>query len=251
MNSIFIYIILFFAALFGGFVDAIAGGGGLITLPALLSVGIPPQLALGTNKFQGMFGSFTATKYYHSKGLVHLHEEKFGIMCTLIGAGIGAWAVQQLHANILNDIIPILLFVIALYTIFTPSLGELQTHPRMMTRTFYLIVGISLGFYDGFFGPGTGTFWAMGYILLRGFEIKKATGYTKAMNFTSNVVSVVVFALGGSILLLHGIVMAIGQSIGAQLGARLAVKKGICIIRPLYIIVVLATIAKLLYTRFF
>jgi uncharacterized protein len=225
VSPLVLEIFLFLAALLGGFIDSIAGGGGLITLPALLSVGIPPQLALGTNKFQGTFGSFTAATYYRRKNLFHIRQELFGIVCTFIGAAIGAWTVQQIHSNILNDIIPILLFLIAIYTIVTPSLGKLQTHPRMKANAFYLVTGISLGFYDGFFGPGTGTFWAMSYMLLLGFEITKATGSTKAMNFTSNIVSVMVFAIGGSILLLYGIVMALGQSIGAQLGARFAVKK--------------------------
>jgi uncharacterized protein len=250
MSSFSIDSILFLAALFGGFIDAIAGGGGLITLPALLSVGIPPQAALGTNKFQGTFGSFTAAAYYHQKNLFNIRSELFGICCTLIGATVGAWTVQTIHSDILGTLIPILLFLIALYTIFSPSLGELQTRPRIKANVFYSAIGLSLGFYDGFFGPGTGTFWAMSYMVLMGFEITRATGSTKLMNFTSNIVSVVVFALGGSILLVHGIVMAVGQTIGAQLGARFAVKKGIRIIRPLFILVVLATIAKLLYARF-
>ena len=121
----------------------------------------------------------------------------------------------------------------------------------MKANLFYFVIGLSLGFYDGFFGPGTGTFWAISYMTLMGFEITRATGSTKLMNFTSNIVSVAVFAFGGSILLLQGIVMAIGQTIGAQLGARFAVKKGIGIIRPLFILVALATIARLLYLRFF
>ncbi|HVN48437.1 MAG TPA: TSUP family transporter, partial [Bacteroidota bacterium] len=229
----------------------IAGGGGLITLPTLLSVGIPPQLALGTNKFQGTFGSCTAAIYYHQKNLFDVRKELLGILFTFIGAAIGTWAVQHMHTEILNTLIPLLLLLIAVYTIFSPSLGKLQTRPRMNAALFYLVIGLALGFYDGFFGPGTGTFWAISYMVLMGFEITRATGSTKLMNFTSNIVSVAVFALGGSILLLQGLIMAAGQTLGAQLGARFAVKKGIHIIRPLFLLVVFATIARLLYLRFF
>ncbi len=198
-----------------------------------------------------MFGSCTAAIYYHQKNLFDIRKEILGIVFTFIGAAIGTWAVQQMHTEILSTLIPFLLLFIALYTIFSPSLGKLQTRPRMKANLFYFVIGLSLGFYDGFFGPGTGTFWAISYMTLMGFEITRATGSTKLMNFTSNIVSVAVFAFGGSILLLQGIVMAIGQTIGAQLGARFAVKKGIGIIRPLFILVALATIARLLYLRFF
>jgi hypothetical protein len=245
------FVILFVAAVFAGFIDAIAGGGGLIALPALLSVGIPPQIALGTNKLQGMFGSATAAVYYWRKGLVDLKKARIGIFFTFVGAGVGAWGVQQISGEFLNDAIPILLFIIAIYTIITPALGRTEATPRMGFTMFYVFAGTALGFYDGFFGPGVGSFWAIAFMVLLGYEIQKATGYTKVMNLASNIISVIIFAIGGSIWFVHGIVMAAGQVIGAQIGARFAVKKGIAIIRPLYIMVVMATILKLLYNRFF
>lgn len=245
------YFILFNAAIFSGLIDAIAGGGGLIALPALLAVGVPPQIALGTNKFQSSFGSFTASLYYWRKGLVDLQKARTGILFTFIGAACGAWAVQQVRTEILNDVIPLLLFIIALYTMLTPALGHREHAPWIGAGLFFVLAGTTFGFYDGFFGPGVGSFWAIAFVLLLGFDLQKATGYTKVMNFTSNIVSLIVFAIGGSIWFLHGIVMAVGQIIGARIGARLAVKKGITVIRPLYITVVLATIVKLLYDRFF
>lgn len=251
MHSPEIFIILFVAAVGAGFIDAIAGGGGLIALPVLLSVGIPPQIALGTNKLQGMFGSATAAFYYWRKGLVDLKKARIGIIFTFLGAAAGAGAVQMISAEFLGDAIPILLFIIALYTILTPALGHKDVAPRMNYTAFSAVAGISLGFYDGFFGPGVGSFWAITFMVLLGYEIQKATGYTKVMNFASNVISVAIFTVGGSIWFLHGFVMAFGQIIGAQLGARFAVQKGIRIIRPVYITVVLATVVKLLYNRFF
>jgi uncharacterized protein len=251
LYSIETYLILFIAAFTAGFIDSIAGGGGLISLPVLLSVGIPPHMALGTNKFQSSFGSLTATLYYRKKGLVSFRDAKEGIFFTFIGAAAGAWTVQRLHTEFLSTVIPVLLFVVVVYTIVTPSLGSFQTKAKISHRLFYSIAGLCLGFYDGFFGPGVGSFWAIAFVVLIGFDLKKATGYTKAMNFTSNIVSLAVFALGGSIMYRHGIVMAVGQLTGAHLGARLAVNKGIGIIRPFFIAVVLATIGKLIYSQFF
>lgn len=245
------FVILFVAAIFAGFIDAIAGGGGLIALPALLSVGLPPQIALGTNKLQGMFGSATAAVYYWRKDLVDLKKARIGILFTFVGAAAGAWAVQQSSPEFLNTIIPILLFIIAVYTIATPALGHAETRPRIGFVLFYGCAGIALGFYDGFFGPGVGSFWAIAIMVMLGYEIQRATGYTKVMNFASNIVSVIIFTIGGSIWFAHGLVMAAGQVIGAQMGARIAVTKGIRVIRPLYITVVMATILKLLYNRFF
>lgn len=232
-------------------IDSIAGGGGLIALPALLSVGVPPQTALGTNKFQSMFGVFTAARHYRENDLVKFREERFGFIITFIGAGIGAWAVQQVDPNLLGYIIPIFLFCIALYTVFTPSLGKHQTESKLSKEKFFIIFGSLLGFYDGFFGPGVGAFWAIAFMSLLGYEIRKATAHTKVMNLSSNIISVIVFSIGGSVIFLYGAVMAAGQIIGARIGSELAVKNGIKIIRPLYIVIVFATIAKLLYERFF
>lgn len=241
--------VLFVAALFAGVVDSIAGGGGLIALPALLSVGVPPQAALGTNKFQSMFGTFTAARHYRFHGLVRFREEKIGFLITFIGAGLGAWTVQQVDPAVLGYFIPVFLFVIALYTVFSPSLGRHATEPRVSKETFFLFAGSLLGFYDGFFGPGVGSFWAVMFMSLMGYEIRKATAHTKVMNLSSNIISVIVFAIGGSIIFLYGIIMAAGQIIGARIGAHLAVQKGIALIRPLYITVVFATITKLLIDR--
>lgn len=243
-------IILFAAAVCAGLIDSIAGGGGLIALPALLSVGLPPQVALGTNKLQSTFGTFTAAMRYRQNGLVSFRKEWAGFTVTFIAAGFGAWTVQQIDPHILGYIIPFFLLGIALYTIFTPALGLQQTKARIGRTAFFAIAGTSLGFYDGFFGPGVGAFWAMMYMSLLGYEIRMATGHTKVMNLASNIISVIVFSLGGAVVVSYGLVMAAGQIIGARIGSGLAVKNGIRIIRPVYITVVLATIAKLLYDRF-
>ena len=197
-----------------------------------------------------MFGVFTAARHYRGNGLVRFREQWLGFAVTFVAAGIGAWTVQRIDPHLLSNIIPFFLLVIALYTVFTPSLGAVATRARMNGRWFSVVFGILLGFYDGFFGPGVGTFWAISFMTLLGCEIRTATARTKVMNLASNIMSVIMFGLGGSILWSYGAVMAAGQIIGARIGAGLAVKKGIRVIRPLYIIVVFATIAKLLLSRF-
>jgi len=245
------YPLLFAAGMLAGWIDAIAGGGGLVTIPILLGIGVPPQMVLGTNKFQASFGSFTAASHYIRKEVVALDDAWTGILFTLVGSAAGTVAVQLVHPEVLNLVIPFLLLAIAVLMLLTPDLGTMQTHPRLSRMLFYLLFGLGLGFYDGFFGPGVGTFWAMAFVLGLGFTLTRATGYTKVMNFTSNIVSLLVFALGGNILWLPGAVMAAGQIIGARLGSGMVVKRGVRFIRPVFIIMVIVTTLKLLSDRLF
>ena len=248
-SEVFLLPLLFATGLTAGLIDAIAGGGGLITLPVLLSIGIPPKLAFWTNKFQSSFGSFTAAYYYSRRGVADARRAKIGIVMTLVGAGLGAWAVQQIESNVLSEIVPFLLFAIALYTLFTPRLGEVRTSPKISETSFYVLTGTVLGFYDGFFGPGVGSFWTILFVFGLGFGLMKATGYTKVMNFASNIISFAVFFVGGHIWFAGGACMAVGQILGSRIGSGLAIKKGARFIRPLYITVVLGTIVKLIWGR--
>ena len=243
------YPLLFAGGLLAGWIDAIAGGGGMVTIPILLSIGVPPQMVLGTNKFQASFGSFTAARHYIREQVVPLDDAWTGILFTLAGSALGTVAVQQIDASILNVVIPFLLLAIAVFMLLTPDLGTMQTHPRISRMPFYALMGLGLGFYDGFFGPGVGSFWAMAFVLGLGFTLTRATGYTKVMNFTSNIVSFLVFGIGGNILWLPGAVMAAGQIIGARLGSGMVVKKGVRFIRPVFIIMVILTTLKLLSDR--
>ena len=243
------FTLLFLVAAGAGWIDSIAGGGGLITIPVLFGVGLPPQLALGTNKFQASFGSFTAAAYHIHRQVVPLRDAAPGIGMTLIGAAAGTLAVEQLQPGILSVLIPLLLFGIGLYMLVAPFPGEADRSPRLARLPFYLVAGIPLGFYDGFFGPGVGSFWAIAFVMGLGYRLTKATGYTKVMNFTSNVVSLVLFFLNGNVLFSVGIVMAAGQMIGARLGSELVIRRGAKFVRPVFIFVVLATTLKLLYDR--
>ncbi len=243
------YPVLFAGGLLAGWIDAIAGGGGMVTVPLLLSLGLPPQMVLGTNKFQASFGSFTAARHYVRAGVVPLADAWTGILYTLAGSAIGTIAVQQIDASVLNVVIPFLLLGIAVYMLLTPDLGSIQGRPKIPRLMFYTSMGLLLGFYDGFFGPGVGSFWAMAFVLGLGFHLTRATGYTKVMNFTSNIVSFVVFGLGGHILWLPGAVMALGQILGARLGSGMVVKRGARFIRPVFIVMVILTTLKLLSDR--
>ncbi len=231
-------------------VDAIAGGGGLISLPVILALGVPPQVALGTNKFQSSFGSLTASFYYRKENIVSIRQALPGIIFTAVGAAVGAWVVQQVDNKILSAIIPIALLAIAIYTIFSPALGLKEERPVLGRISFYSASGLLLGFYDGFFGPGVGSFWAIAFVVLIGFDLQKATGYTKVMNFSSNIISLAVFILGGVVWFSYGLIMAAGQIIGARIGARLVIRRGSRFIRPIFLSIVILTIIKLLYSRF-
>ena len=248
-ESPWLYGVLFLTGLVAGGIDSIAGGGGLITIPVLLGIGMPPQMVLGTNKFQASFGSFTAAYYYVNEGVVVLKDAWLGITCTLVGAALGTWAVQKIDPGLLNLVIPFLLLAIAVYMLFARSPGATDEHARLSRIPFYVCCGGALGFYDGFFGPGVGSFWAIAFILGLGFNLTKATSYTKVMNFTSNIVSCVLFLIGGHVLFAAGAVMAAGQVIGARIGSRLVIRKGGTLIRPIFIAIVILTTLKLIYNR--
>jgi uncharacterized protein len=245
------YPVLFLTAFLAGLVDSIAGGGGIITLPVMLSLGFPPHIALGTNKFQASFGSFTASYYYIKKDVVIFKDCIAGIVFTLIGSALGTWAVTQVSSDVLKYIIPFLLVGIIIYSFIKTNLGESDRQARMNVLSFYFIAGLTLGFYDGFFGPGVGSFWAIAFVAFLGYNLKKATGYTKVMNFTSNVVSLIIFVIGGYVIFIAGIVMAIGQIAGSRIGSELVIKRGVKFIKPIFITVVILTTVKIIYDRFF
>jgi len=251
LESVWIFPILFFTGGIAGLIDAIAGGGGMLTLPILLSVGCPPHIALGTNKFQSTFGSFTSTFYYRQHDVVKVREAYSGIIFTITGTIAGTSLVQKIESGFLEYMIPWLLLGTAIYMIFTPRIGDSDKKSRLEKNIFYLIFGITLGFYDGFFGPGVGSFWAIAFVVFLGFNLTKATGYTKLMNFTSNITSAITFIIGGNTWFTIGIIMAGGQILGSIMGARLVVMKGNRLIKPVYIIIVILTTLNLIYQKYF
>jgi len=248
--AIHTYVILLGAAFVGGFVDSIAGGGGIITVPVLLSIGLPVPLALGTNKLQAAFGSFTASVNYIRKDLADLKDTIPGIVFTVLGATGGAFTLQRVDPAFLARVVPIMLIGIFVYLLLSPKFGHDETRARMNRYAFYLTFGLAIGFYDGFFGPGTGNFWTIAFVALLGLNLKNATAHTKIMNFTSNVVSLAIFIHGGNVLFKVGLTMAAGQLIGAYLGSHLVITKGVKFVKLFFMIVVAITIAKLVYSTY-
>jgi uncharacterized protein len=241
--------VLFLTGLVAGFVDSIAGGGGLITMPVLLGFNNFNPKALATNKLQATFGSASAAWNYSRLGAVSLRECKLGIVMTIMGAAIGTLLVQQLDPHFLRRALPVLLVSIAIFMFLKPQLGAKDIHPRLSHGKFYVVMGLALGFYDGFFGPGTGAFWSLAFMLGLGFNLTKATGYTKVMNFASNLTSLVFFfRLLGPPEFAAGLTMGIGQLIGARIGSHMVVNRGTKFIRPIFITVVIIIAVKLLLT---
>lgn len=237
--------LLFLIGGLAGFIDAIAGGGGLLTVPALLATGLSPAQALATNKLQSSFGSLTAAYNFYRQGHIDL---KLALPCaawTVLGAGAGALTVQQVDPSFLKAVIPWLLGGIAVYVLISPKLGDQDARARLEPGAFAIGVGLSLGFYDGFFGPGVGSFLVFAHVLLLGYSLLRASAYSKVMNCTSNLVSLAVFILGGQVIWLVGFIMAGGQLIGAWLGSHLVIRQGGRIVRPLLVISSLAMTVRL------
>jgi len=229
-----------------GFVDAIAGGGGLVSLPALLWAGLPPVEALATNKLQGTVGTFTATLNYIRHGLIKPRQLLLAVACTAFGAAAGALLVQQISNNTLAQIIPWLLICFALYFLFSPRMDGRQHPQRINILPFSVIIGFSVGFYDGFFGPGAGSFFTLAFVMMLGSSLQQAIGGTKLLNFTSNLVALLVFLVSGKIVWVAGLAMGVGQVIGAYAGSHLAVRHGARLIRPLLVVVSVGVSIKLL-----
>ncbi len=241
-----VLLVLFFVAVLAGFVDSIAGGGGLLVIPTLFAVGLSPAQVFGTSKLGACFGSFSASLTFIRRGEVQVRPMLGIIAATFIGSVLGALTLQVIDAGILRDLIPFLLITIALYMLLAKNAGAFETHRRLGEVAFALIFGIGLGFYDGFFGPGTGSFWALAYVTLAGYTLRRATGHAKIVNFTSNIAAFLVLAAGGHVLWGLGLVMAAGQFIGARFGATLVLSKGATLVRPMLVVMSLAITARLL-----
>ena len=244
-----VYPVLTATAVLTGFIDAVAGGGGLIMLPALLFSGASPIQALATNKLQSVFGTAVATRNYARAGLVKWRDHKLAMALVFIGASAGVLLVQTVDAVVLSLIIPLLLVSVAVYVLVSPRMTDEDAHQRLSERG-YAPVGGLIGLYDGFFGPGTGSFFTTSLVALRGHGLTRATGVTKLLNFTSNVASVLFFALGGKMLWLLGLCMAVGAMLGGWLGSHSAIRFGARLIRPLLVVISLGLTVRLLWSYF-
>ncbi|WP_422370939.1 TSUP family transporter [Hoeflea sp.] len=243
--SLTLALLLVAAAFLAGFVDSIAGGGGLIAVPALLLAGFTPVEALGTNKLQGLFGSASATVAYARKGHVDLQAQLPWAALSATGAALGALLATVIPGDIFRAFLPFLLIAIAFYFAFKPNMDDIDRARRLSPFLFGLIIVPLIGFYDGVFGPGAGSFFMLGFVALAGYGLLKATAHTKLLNFASNLGAFVVFAFVGVISWKIGLIMGAAQFAGAQVGSRLAMKNGAKIIKPLLVITCVALAGKL------
>jgi uncharacterized membrane protein YfcA len=248
--TIDLFAILFLVAFAAGFIDSIAGGGGLIAVPAMLIAGIPPLETLGTSKLQAQFGSASATIAYARKGHVNLKEQLPMALLACLGGGIGALIAGYVPTHILRIVMPVLLVAIAIYFAFKPNISDVDSKRRITPFLFALTLVPCIGFYDGLFGPGAGSFYMLGFVALAGFGMLKATAHTKFLNFGSNFGAFLVFTLSGAVMWKLGLLMGVGQFIGAQLGSSFAMRKGATLIRPLLIISCVAMASKLIIDAF-
>lgn len=237
--------LLFLASFVAGTVDAIAGGGGLVTLPALLAAGLPPALALGTNKGQSVFGAGAALLRFASAGLLDGRVARVTFPAGLLGSLGGAALVLLVPPAALRPVIlGLLVAVAAVLALRPPTPGKPRAGAqRSLAVAFALALGI--GAYDGFFGPGTGTFLIFGFVILFGAGMAEASADAKVVNFASNLAAVGLFASRGLVAWSVALPMAAGQFLGGLAGAHLAVRGGDRLVRWMVLLVVMALVAKI------
>ncbi|MER1966632.1 TSUP family transporter [Castellaniella sp. GW247-6E4] len=243
-----IAVLLFFVAMLAGIVDAIAGGGGLIVIPALLAAGLPPEAAIATNKIGGIGGSTAATLHFLRTRQIDLHRSRWMALGAFVGSLMGGIVLTQIDSSVLSRLIPVLLIGFALYFLLSPRVGAEDRKARIPVATYALVAAPLIGFYDGFFGPGTGTFLAISLVTLLGFNLVKATAHTKLLNLCSNIASVLFFSLNGNILWAFGLPLLAGQWIGGTIGARLVVSHGHRLIKIVMSVVAIAISAKMIWS---
>ncbi|MFC3691508.1 TSUP family transporter [Chenggangzhangella methanolivorans] len=238
-----------FVGLFAGAVDAIAGGGGLITVPALLLGGLDPVSAIATNKLQGSIGTAAATWRFARAGMIDFRSRStWGLAAAaFVGAVIGSALVAVAPVEAMRIALPFLLIAVALYFAFGPRMSDVDAAARMTPLAFGLGVVAPIGAYDGLFGPGAGSFYMIALVALTGVGAAKAVARTKLLNMSSNLAGLIVFVAAGHVVWLAGFAMAAGTIAGAQLGSALALKHGVKLVRPLVIVVSLALAARLMF----
>lgn len=231
-----------------GFIDAIAGGGGLISLPAYIFAGVPMHVAYGTNKFANSIGTAVATGKFIKSGKVKIKEALISAFGALIGSYLGAKLVMLLDEKYLSYCLIIILPIVAAFLLFNRNFGNGE-EKTLEKKTLYLLVfliGLAIGAYDGFFGPGTGTFLVLAFTSICGFNMITASGNAKVVNLASNFAAVIVFLVNGKVNFEIGIPAAICAVLGNYIGAHLAIKNGAKFIKPVIVLVIALLFIKIL-----
>lgn len=248
-ESLYPYLIVCPLVFLAGFVDAIAGGGGLISLPAYLISGIPPHLAIGTNKMGACMGTALATYQFAKNGYIQWKFSLICAACALVGSVSGANLVLLIPESAFKMVMLVILPLTALYVLRGKTLASQDKPPHSPSRTLLLstLIALAIGLYDGFYGPGTGTFLLL---LLTGaarLGLREAAGTTKVINLTTNVAALSVFLLNGTVLWQLGLAAGCFSIAGNYLGARFFAKKGSAPVKPLIIGVLVLFFIKVIW----
>ena len=247
--------VLFILSFIAGFIDSVVGGGGLIQLPALLInfPNSPLPTLFGTNKIAALSGTAVAAWQYSKRVKFDYKLLLIVSFFALAASYAGAKAVSIINVKTLKPVILVILILIAIYTYYKKDLGVVQTKQLSLSRKiiFGSLIGIVVGFYDGFFGPGTGSFFVLGFVVLLGYEFVTASAYAKFLNCMTNISALFVFIRQGNYLLLIALLMAIGNIAGSILGSRAAMKRGNRFIRIFFLVIVTIMIARYSYDIFF
>ncbi|MFH2107229.1 MAG: TSUP family transporter [Chrysiogenia bacterium] len=244
------YLIVLPVVFLAGLVDSIAGGGGLLSVPAYMAAGLPPHYVLGNNKFSSSFGTLIASLRYYQHGLIDIRVALLSAFFALIGSFLGTSAVLLLSPDFLRILLIILIPLVAALTLANRSLGRenrSQHQSRQRKYSLAALAALLIGFYDGFFGPGTGMFLIFFYTLVLKYDFVTANANTKVVNLASNVAAVITFIINGKIIYAIGIPAACAGVAGNLLGAKLVIKKGSAIIRPIFIFTLVLLFAKILF----
>ncbi len=237
--------------LVAGFVDAIAGGGGLITVPSLMLLNIPPHFALGTNKFACSLGTLTAVWSFFRNKLIVLHLVPYGFIASFVGGMIGSWIALQVESEMLGKVMAFLLPVGLVFSLFSGrTMRDDMDIPMRKQKIIVSVIGLVIGVYDGFFGPSTGSFFILGLHMFLGLGLVHASGTTKVLNLASNLGALAAFASGGVVLYTLAIPCAIGSIIGNQLGAMLAIRIGVKVVRYCLYVALSLLFSTLIYRYF-
>lgn len=241
-------IILIVFGFLAAFIDSVVGGGGLIALPALLFTGLNPAGAVATNKLAGTIGSLTSTYMFYRSGKLDIKSVFKLFPLTFIGSMFGAWTVHLINPEVLKPLMLVMLAAVAIYTIFKKDWGSISTPKQLSIRHYLIFMAaiFAIGFYDGFIGPGTGSFLIFSFLLI-GFDFLKAAGIAKFLNFGSNIAGLLMFIFLGQVNYTYGIIMGIAQLAGAICGSKFAIKKGSSYVRALFIAVTCLLLAKNIY----
>lgn len=235
---------------FAGFVDAIAGGGGIIAIPAFLASGLNPTLVLGTNKLSSAMGTIVSTTKYYRR--VRMQWKRFApvIIAALVGSALGAKLVIHIHPQFIKLLMVVVTPIVAFLVYRGKRFGaEDHSHTLKVSQMLRrcLVIALVIGFYDGFFGPGTGTFLALAFTRFARFDLLKATAYAKYINLSSNLAALVTFLFHGSVAVPLGLCLGLFGIAGHYIGAHLALKNGVRVIRPVIVCVLFGLLVKIVY----